>query len=600
MATKTHLVIDQGATFNANVVARVNATTANTLDLTGFPVGYGQIRPSYQSTSVAGTFDVDTHVSNTGGVVGISLSDSATSDIPAGNYVYDIKVAGFFPGGLGSYGVGNTLGTNSVASNTVIINKVPAAISVFNSPNNSYAITNGVYANSAYSDARDNYIGTSNDVTLSIVTHIGVEGVGDTSLLVQGWNTNSGGQTTNAIGFREVIFANVEVYGANSAYVGNSFLQVSGSQHPNAFFNNAYVETHTSNSHPLHDVHFKTHGISINTNARWIYSFYMLPSHGGDGEGFPIRMQAYTANATHDPNTTSFFTHVGSNDAPFDTGATGPHGAAAFVNVYPTAPAGSGEWSRVSTVIDLRTQVTSNTHLDWHKDTLIGNNHVENAINVFLTGRLHFRDQVDQLSYGSSTYPDYSILHDGSSVYNEIQYWRVGDLISTDIAGGFHANAHGGRTYTDFWGTVIPWTRQYRIISDINEAAPWVDTFAMPYGGTWTLPRSLAANSTYAKEYFAQTINHTLRSRNNARFQGANTHNKMILSFSPYFTKDGDYVYIDGIQLEEQSNAQISTPSDLDSVSLSSATSATVQFVGTPAVIRISEGTIEVTPGVTR
>ena len=176
------------------------------------------------------------------------------------------------------------------------------------------------------------------------------------------------------------------------------------------------------------------------------------------------------------------------------------------------------------------------------------------------------------------------------------------DEIGIDYVGGFTNHIEGGRT--NFWGT--PWSRSYRTIVDINESAPWVDV-TIPggiYGGAIRIPDA-TSNATHNPERIAQTVNLTQQTRNNERFRGANTHDKMILSFSPYFTGVGynEYFYVDGIQLEEQANVDITTPRPLSNNSIENPWVSLTdinQDSKYPAVIRISEGKITVTPAVTK
>lgn len=92
MATVSNLYIDQGSDFNS-VVSLTNQD-GSPLNLSGFTVK-SQFRKSYQSSS-ATTFDVAVH-SALEGEIRISLPASASTDLNAGRYLYDVEITS--PGG---------------------------------------------------------------------------------------------------------------------------------------------------------------------------------------------------------------------------------------------------------------------------------------------------------------------------------------------------------------------------------------------------------------------------------------------------------------------------------------------------------------------
>jgi hypothetical protein len=87
MATKANLVIDQGATFSADLTL---------LDENGDGIllgGYNansQIRKWYTSTNAAATFA--TSINTTSSVVTLSLTSDQTANLVAGRYVYDVEI----------------------------------------------------------------------------------------------------------------------------------------------------------------------------------------------------------------------------------------------------------------------------------------------------------------------------------------------------------------------------------------------------------------------------------------------------------------------------------------------------------------------------
>ena len=92
MAKQLNLLVDQGTDFSANVVAYANTSTTTVLDMSNYTAGYGQIRKSYSSTTHTANLSVNVWVSNTSGIVGLSMNNVVTSAITEGRYVYDVEV----------------------------------------------------------------------------------------------------------------------------------------------------------------------------------------------------------------------------------------------------------------------------------------------------------------------------------------------------------------------------------------------------------------------------------------------------------------------------------------------------------------------------
>lgn len=91
MAIKANLVIDQGATFNADI--DVTDADGAAFNLTDYTVA-GQMRKNYTSSSAV-TF-VATH-NSTSGKIFLSLNSTDTSTIEPGRYLYDVEMTS--PGG---------------------------------------------------------------------------------------------------------------------------------------------------------------------------------------------------------------------------------------------------------------------------------------------------------------------------------------------------------------------------------------------------------------------------------------------------------------------------------------------------------------------
>ena len=88
MATVKHLTIDQGTTYSLSIT--VSDANANPLDLTGY-ILRAQMRKSYGASSYT-SFTVTAAADPTTGELTISLTDTQTSALKAGRYVYDIEI----------------------------------------------------------------------------------------------------------------------------------------------------------------------------------------------------------------------------------------------------------------------------------------------------------------------------------------------------------------------------------------------------------------------------------------------------------------------------------------------------------------------------
>ena len=87
MAIVSNLVIDQGASFQADI--DVSDSDGDALNLTGYTTA-GQMRKTYASTT-ATDFSASVQ-SATNGTVRISLSAVQTNALKAGRYVYDVEI----------------------------------------------------------------------------------------------------------------------------------------------------------------------------------------------------------------------------------------------------------------------------------------------------------------------------------------------------------------------------------------------------------------------------------------------------------------------------------------------------------------------------
>ena len=87
MAIISNLIIDQGATFTADI--DVTDSDGNILVLTGYTAA-GQMRKTYASSSATNFTASIQSASN--GTVRISLSATQTNALKAGRYVYDVEI----------------------------------------------------------------------------------------------------------------------------------------------------------------------------------------------------------------------------------------------------------------------------------------------------------------------------------------------------------------------------------------------------------------------------------------------------------------------------------------------------------------------------
>lgn len=86
MAIKANIVIDQGSSFSTSI--NLTDTTDGIIDLTGY-TGAAQMRKHY--TSSTSTPFVVTIVPSSG-IVRLSLLATATANLVAGRYVYDVEL----------------------------------------------------------------------------------------------------------------------------------------------------------------------------------------------------------------------------------------------------------------------------------------------------------------------------------------------------------------------------------------------------------------------------------------------------------------------------------------------------------------------------
>lgn len=88
MATISNIFINQGANFTTTVT--ISDSDGSALDLTSY-TALAQIRKTYESTTATdftSTFDAD----RTTGKITISLTDTQTSGLDSGRYVYDLLI----------------------------------------------------------------------------------------------------------------------------------------------------------------------------------------------------------------------------------------------------------------------------------------------------------------------------------------------------------------------------------------------------------------------------------------------------------------------------------------------------------------------------
>jgi len=87
MATKSNLVIDQGATFSTDLT--LTDENGDALNLNGYTAN-SQLRKWYTSTN---SVSFSTTTNNSIGVVTLSLSSNQTAALTAGRYVYDVEIS---------------------------------------------------------------------------------------------------------------------------------------------------------------------------------------------------------------------------------------------------------------------------------------------------------------------------------------------------------------------------------------------------------------------------------------------------------------------------------------------------------------------------
>ena len=87
MAIIANLFIDQGTDFSVTV--DVTDSAGAVLDLTDY-TAEAQIRKTYTSSSASATFS--TSISELAGQVTLSLTDTQTSGLEGGRYVYDLNI----------------------------------------------------------------------------------------------------------------------------------------------------------------------------------------------------------------------------------------------------------------------------------------------------------------------------------------------------------------------------------------------------------------------------------------------------------------------------------------------------------------------------
>jgi hypothetical protein len=88
MATVKNLIIDQGTTYSLTIT--ISDALGNELDLTGHTFR-AQLRKSYGATSYT-AFTTTPDDNPTTGKLTISLTDTQTSSLKSGRYVYDIEM----------------------------------------------------------------------------------------------------------------------------------------------------------------------------------------------------------------------------------------------------------------------------------------------------------------------------------------------------------------------------------------------------------------------------------------------------------------------------------------------------------------------------
>jgi|TARA_B100001094_G_scaffold327456_1_gene385698 hypothetical protein len=87
MAIIANIFIDQGTDFSITV--DVTDTSGGALNMSGYSAA-AQIRKTYGSSSVSSTFS--TSIAENTGQVTLSLTDTQTTALESGRYVYDLNV----------------------------------------------------------------------------------------------------------------------------------------------------------------------------------------------------------------------------------------------------------------------------------------------------------------------------------------------------------------------------------------------------------------------------------------------------------------------------------------------------------------------------
>ena len=88
VAAIANLTMDQGATFSTVITVYQDDSI---LDLAGYSAA-AQMRKTYESTSTSGTFTTAISSPTTDGQVTLSMTDTVTTALSPGRYVYDLVV----------------------------------------------------------------------------------------------------------------------------------------------------------------------------------------------------------------------------------------------------------------------------------------------------------------------------------------------------------------------------------------------------------------------------------------------------------------------------------------------------------------------------
>ena len=90
MATKSHLVIDQGASFSTDI--NLNDENGDAINLDGFTAN-SLIKKWYTSSNY---IPFDTTIDAGNGIISLSLNANTTMNLTAGRYVYDVNLTDSF------------------------------------------------------------------------------------------------------------------------------------------------------------------------------------------------------------------------------------------------------------------------------------------------------------------------------------------------------------------------------------------------------------------------------------------------------------------------------------------------------------------------